>query len=394
MNDDQGLGRPSITVPPSFCQYAGEACDQSFSNPLVSDGLFLYPSEPEIFASTIEDSVKKLGPVTGGKLWLSWKELDISGQIIFCKICKALRFTKVVVADVTTLNFNLLFEIGYALGLGLPVLPIRDTSYIRDNKVFGEVGLLDTLGYVDFPNSTTLVEGVAKRIGDAPPFHNYPTPNIQQPLYLVRSHVQSEGMIKLMSVLKKSGLFFRTFDPRETSRLPLHEAHKEVCSSYGLIAHLVDPDRANALAHNARCAFLAGMAMATGKRTLMLQENKVTQPIDYRDVVRFYTRASDIPNLVIPVIKLVVEMLQEKRFIATALPLRQLEKIDLGDLAAENEIGALRTYFVPTGQYNEAKRGHARLVVARGCSKGTNPRIAPTCTDSFLGLPIAHGDCS
>ena len=47
------------------------------------------------------------------------------------------------------------------------------------------------------------------------------------------------------------------------------------------------------------------------------------------------------------------------------LPLRQLEKIDLGDLAAENEIGALRTYFVPTGQYNEAKRGHARLVVGR-----------------------------
>jgi len=58
-------------------------------------------------------------------------------------------------------------------------------------------------------------------------------------------------------------------------------------------------------------------------------------------------------------------MLQEIRFVATALPLRQLEKVDLGDLAAENEIGGLRTYFVPTGQYTEAKRGHARLVVGR-----------------------------
>jgi len=82
--------------------------------------------------------------------------------------------------------------------------------------------------------------------------------------------------------------------------------------------------------------------MATGKHTLMLQENPVPQPIDYRDVVRSYVKASDIPDLVIPVIKSVVEMLQEKRFVATALPLRQLEKIDLGDLAAENEIGALR----------------------------------------------------
>jgi hypothetical protein len=75
MTDDQESGRPSITVPPGFCEYAVEACDQSFSNPPASDGLFLYPSDPEIFASTIEESVKALGPVTGGKPWLSLENL-------------------------------------------------------------------------------------------------------------------------------------------------------------------------------------------------------------------------------------------------------------------------------------------------------------------------------
>lgn len=365
MIDSQKSGGPSITDPPTFCEYAGGECDQAFSNPLVSEGLFLYPSEPEILASTVEESVRTLNSFTGKQAWRSWKQLDIPGQIIFCEICKALRFAKLVVADVTTLNFNLLFEIGYAIGLGLPVLPIRDTSYVRDSKVFGELGLLDTLGYIDYANSADLAEAVGKRIDDASPFHNYPAQNSEQPLYLVRSHTQSEGMVKLMSVLKKSGLFFRTFDPRETSRISLHEAYKEICSSYGAIAHLVDPNRVGALAHNARCAFLAGMAMAVGKHTLMLQENRTSQPIDFRDVVRTYTKAPDIPDLVIPLIRSVVEMLQEKRFVAVALPLKQLERIDLGDLAAENEIGALRTYFVPTGQYNEAKRGRARLVVGR-----------------------------
>lgn len=354
-----------MTAPPTFCEYAGGECDQAFSNSLGSDGLFLYPSEPEILASTVEESVKTLNSLTGEQVWHSWKQLDIPGQIIFCEICKALRFTKIVVADVTTLNFNLMFEIGYAIGLGLPVMPIRDTSYVRDSKVFDELGLLDTLGYIDYANSTALAEAVGDRIGDVSPFQNYPALNSEQPLYLVRSRIQSEGMIKLMSVLKKSGLFFRTFDPRETSRLSLHEAYKEICTSYGAIAHLVDSNRIGALAHNARCAFLAGMAMAMEKHTLMLQESRTKQPIDYRDVVRTYTKATDIPDLVIPLIKSVVEMLQEKRFIATALPLKLLERIDLGDLAAENEIGALRSYFVPTGQYNEAKRGRARLVVGR-----------------------------
>ena len=121
-----------------------------------------------------------------------------------------------------------------------------------------------------------------------------------------------------MSALKKSGLRFRTFDPRETSRLSLHEAFKQVYPSYGVIAHLIDPGRVGALAHNARCSFLAGMSMAAERFTLMLQETEVRQPIDYRDVIKSYSRASNISDLLIPLIRSVVEQLQETRFVATA----------------------------------------------------------------------------
>jgi hypothetical protein len=348
-----------------YCEYAGGMCDQPIGFDQKSDGIFLYPTIPELFASTIEDAIPKLQSTYERKKWISWKDLGVGGQIIFCKVCAALRSTNVVVADVTTLNFNLLFEIGYALGLGHLVLPVRDTTYLKDSKVFDEMGLLDTIGYIDFQNSQTLVEGISKRINDAPPFPQYPVLNSEQPLYVVRSHIMTDGLIKLMSILKKSGIRFRTFDPRETSRLSAHEAFKQVGSSYGVIAHLLDPQRAGAQAHNSRCAFLAGMSMAAGRFTLMLQENEVIQPIDYRDVVKSYTKAADIQDLVIPIIKEIVEKLQEQRFIPRTLPLKLLEQVDLGDLAAENEIGALRTYFVPTGQYYEAKRGHARLVVGR-----------------------------
>jgi len=365
MDNVQKADRPLIAEPPAYCEYAGGACDQAFGNRPISDGLFLYPNEPGIIADTIEECIPKLISTAEGGLWISWRDLGVSGQVVFCKICMALRSTKLVIADVTTLNFNLLFEIGYALGLGQPVLPIRDTSYVRDHKMFDELGLLDTLGYVDFQNSTSLTESLTSRAGAMPPFHQHPALNREQPLYIVRSHIQSEGMVKLMSVLKKSGLRFRTFDPREVSRLSLHDAFKQVCSSYGVIAHLVAPDRAGSVVHNSRCAFLAGMSMAAQRHTLMLQETEVSHPIDYRDVVRFYDKAADITDLLIPMIQAVVDMLQESKFVATALPLRLLEKIDLGDLAAENEIKALDTYFVPTGQYNDAKRGHARLVVGR-----------------------------
>ena len=105
--------------------------------------------------------------------------------------------------------------------------------------------------------------------------------------------------------------------------------------------------------------------MSQGKRVLMLQEGETKHPIDFRDVVKNYANTSQINDFVIPLIKGVVEELQESQFVATALPLNLIEKVDLGDLAAENEIKGLTSYFVPTGQYNEAKRGRAQLVVGR-----------------------------
>jgi hypothetical protein len=358
----------NILIPPSFCQYAAGACDQAFEGIASSDTLFLYPSEPEIIAHTIESTVKELRAASPDKSFSSWKDLGVSGQIIFCQICKALRFTRLVIADVTTLNFNLLFEIGYALGLGQPVVPIRDTSYDIDEKVFSELGLLDTFGYVDFENSQELANNLLQ-LGIPPPnpLRDFEL-NQEQPLFAIKSHVVTEGMVRLMSSLKKSGLRFRTFDLRETPRLSLYDLNREVRSSRGIVIHLLSPERALALSHNARCAFVAGLAMATGKHVLMLQEEgteTVKHPIDYRDVVRLYSNPARIPELLTPLVREIVSSLQQTRFIPIALPLRKLERIDLGDLAAENEIRALDYYFVPTAQYNEAKRGHGTLVVGR-----------------------------
>jgi hypothetical protein len=371
-----------LTQPPSFCEYAGGKCDQDFNNLNRGDGLFLYPSNPEIIASTIEGAVHQLRAAAGSKRWITWKDLGITGQIIFCQICKAIRFSNLVIADVTTLNFNLLFEIGFAIGLGIPVLPIRDASFLKDAKMFNELGLIDTLGYFDFQNSMDLVKELLASGRPAQVLPALQPVDKERPLYLMKSPVQSEGMVRLMSSVKKSGLRFRSFDPRESARLSLHEAFKQASSSLGIIVHLMSPERSGATAHNARCAFVAGLGLATGRHVLMLQESTVTQPIDYRDVVRCYNSAKEIPDLLIPFVKSVVEMLQESRFIPTSLPLTPLEKVDLGDLAAENEILALQSYFVPTGQYNEVKRGHARLVVGR---KGAGK------TAIFYGIRATYG---
>lgn len=365
---DLAVHAMDIKVPPSYCEYACGSCDQSFLGMLPSKSLFLFGQLPLEISSTIESSVEKLRTMESSRRWITWKNLDVPGQIIFCEICKAMRYTDLVVADVTTLNFNLMFEIGFAIGLGLPVLPIRNAKYIEDKRQFDELGILDTLGYFDFQTSNDLRDYLIAN-PTRPRLHvNAPALNNESPLYVVKAPVDSDGTIKMLSVIKKSRLRFRLLDTRETGRVSLHEVYKNTLCSRAIFLHLLNESYQNARVHNARCAFIAGLGMATGKRVVMLQQYEQPQPIDYRDVVLSYDHPKKIHELLIPAIGEVIEQIQTIRFVPTALSITQLEKLDLGDLAAENEIKALDSYYIPTAQYHKAKQGHARLVIGR---KGT-----------------------
>jgi hypothetical protein len=354
-----------VRIPPEYCQYAGGACDQDFSDTQLNRGIFLYPSDPENIAATIEKTVEILRQYSGTTSWRTWKDFRQAGQIIFCTICKNMRFSDFVVADVTTLNFNLLFEIGFAIGLGLPVIPIRDKTYTRDKHEFEELGMLDSIGYVDFQNSGGLATALQQRL----PVPAIPPPpstiNLAASLYVLKSPIETEAVVRMMSTLKKSPVRFRTYDAAETPRLSLQEARKQVGSSLAVIAHLVSPHREGHLVHNARCALITGIAMATGKFVLLMQEGHVQQPIDYRDVVSEYSTPDQVPSLVDRLVLQVIVRLQDARIRSIRPPDKLLERVDLGDVAAENEIRNLRSYFVGTAQFHDAKRGNARLVIGR-----------------------------
>ena len=352
-------------VPPEHCQYAKGACDQDLSRLVELQGFFLYPKEPRVISQTMAEAVKYLQNHTSEKTYKSWECLNVGGQIIFCEICKAINSSGVAISDITTLNFNVMFELGYALGLGKAVLPVRDTSYVRDGKLFDELGIFDSLGYEDFRNSIDLVKLTSTKPFKFPFKGPLPPINKQAPIFYVKSPFESDGSIKLSASLKRGFWKFRSFDSRETPRLSLHDAYREVVTSIAVVGHLIDPGRLGAQIHNARVAFVCGIAMASQKHVLMLQEGMATQPIDYRDVVAYYTDADMIPRLVENLLNAAQETIQSKSYATAFSPTGLLEAINLGDVAAENEIYALSKYFVKTPQFQQARQGQARLIVGR-----------------------------
>jgi hypothetical protein len=352
-----------VPIAPLFCQYSSGPCDQDLNNLPHRRAFFVYPSQPKHHAQTSKATVAELQRFANPDQWLAWEDLPITGQIVFCEICKAARSAEKIVGDITNLNFNVLFELGFALGLRQPILPVRDTTYKAEHLT--AVGFFDVLGYSDFQNSKEL----ASLVQTEQPKHPFSSTAIEinksQPIYYVKSAVHSDGSIKILSTLKKGFFHFRIFDPVETPRLSLHEAYRQVMSSVGIVAHLMDPSREGADINNGRAAFICGMAMAAQKRVLMIQEGFSHQPVDYRDVVCHYENPLTIPLFIERFFRSLAEAFQSQEFDTNKTGGDLLESIDLGDVAAENEIEALSKYFVKTPQFQQTVQGHAQLVVGR-----------------------------
>jgi hypothetical protein len=92
-----------------------------------------------------------------------------------------------------------MFEMGYAIGLGLPVIPIRDRSYKVHEREFMQLGLIDTIGYLAFTNAEELAKQVTENHGNASPvFAEFPI-NDEMPLFVVKSPVSSLPQVPFQS---------------------------------------------------------------------------------------------------------------------------------------------------------------------------------------------------
>ncbi len=347
----------------NFCAYTKDVCADPQGGS-ITDAFFIYPSEPAVIAETIRNGVSTARKRSS--LTLScWEDLGIAGQIIFCEVCKAISASKLVVANITTLNFNVMFELGFAIGKGKPVIPVRDVTYTRDKELFEQLGIFDVVGYEEFQGGEQLVQ-IATRLDEARPIKLSPTiPSRVEPTYIVRCPYNLDAGARLVAAVKKSALYrFRAFDRDESPRLSLHEAYKQVAMSYGTIVHLIDPYRDGSTTHNALCAFVAGISCALNRRTLMLQEGFTRHPIDYRELIVPYDNTLAVTVAVQQFVRDVADSINVD-MPRTLEPSLLLERLDIGDTAAENEIASLARYFVQTPQYQQTRKGHARLVVGR-----------------------------
>jgi hypothetical protein len=333
--------------------------------PSAISGLVAYPSDPEEIGQTISTTLNKLNKHERFRHLHSWEENDIPGRFISTEVLKRIDGGTAFIADITRLNFNVVFEIGYAKGRKKRAILVRNELIRPDDDLIRSVGIFDTLGYKSYTDSTGL-ESFISTITDLIPlkFDENAT-STKTPVYLVLPKIKGDMETRLIARIKKGRLFYRSFDPEEHGRLSAPEAIEHIAVSHGVIIPLLPNHYSDAEVHNFRAAFVAGLSMGMGKLLLLLQSGHDPVPLDYRDLVSSFKFPDQIDEYVSAFAPAVFESVQLEQPSVVRKPATFLMQLNLGASSAENEFQELGNYYIETDEFRRALRGEVQIVLGR-----------------------------
>ncbi|WP_407112407.1 P-loop ATPase, Sll1717 family [Bradyrhizobium sp. LMG 9283] len=290
-----------------------------------------------------------------------WCELDTSGSPIARSVESWVEDADSFVADISRVNHNVTYELGFAIGLGLPTRLIRSTH--ENFQPVRDIGLVDTLGYDGYDYEKPLTKILSKadetsRWGDV-------TKHKDQPLFILQPPTPTASSLRTTSAVKKvARIKFRNSNPAEISRLNASEAYENVVSSFGVIAFWIDGTSDEAMRNNQRAAFIYGVAQGRGIPALLIAQQSQALPLDLQDKADRWWKLEDIDDL-IATFRTTVADTQNEFVTVKQQTEGLLERLSCGDPVAENEAAALADHFLETDAYRRTLGGEANVLVGR-----------------------------
>ncbi len=347
-------------------------------------GFFAYASLPHAIPATIKNAVEDINK-TQRAFITTWEDLATGGKYIVPEICEAIQDADFFCADLTTINPNVMFELGFAITRDKRIWLVRDDTYVDSKKEFEQLRLLTTIGYRSYTNSEHILRFF---FADSP--HQTPEETIfrssieptlgphfgtEELLYL-RSKHDTEASLRVSRVLNDLTPRPIVDDPRESAVQALYWYGQTVYRSGGVVAHFLSSSREGSRLINARYALVCGLARGFDIPILMLTEqSELLAPMDYRDEMRHYTTPAEAGRIVQQWLEPFLTARKENAArsaaysgaVRLATELKDFH-LTLGEYVAENEADRLPAYFVETTAHMDVINGTQTIFVGR---KGT-----------------------
>jgi hypothetical protein len=324
-----------------------------------------YPGRDTELAATITLAVRMANALPIPVLYEPWQFNDVAGNPIVSPILEKIDESPFVVADITYLNLNVVYEIGFTIGKCKRAFLTKHRNIAGDQNIANAVGIFDTIGFHEYDGAEDLKNRLAAHI-EATHLPFSTAIDRKSPVYVIEPPQRGSDVGVMVSRIKKAGYGrYRSFTPEEDTRLSGTDAIRQVATSSGVFIPLQDPAIApSATIHNIRCMFVAGLCDGMGKPKLVLSPPKYETPLDIRDDAQQWHSLNDIHGLVADFCPRIVEyesQVEPSGIDRTTL----LQSLSIGDPRAENEMNTLEQYYLKIAQFDRAVHGEVNLVVGR-----------------------------
>ena len=350
--------------------------------PAIQQVFIGYASEPPLLA----DSLLTAGGLissTGLVRIIDWQHLKVGGRVVLSRITQAIDESVLGIFDLTALNPNVLFELGYAIGSRKSVWVLLDTSDESAVKRWKQFQLLTPVGYVDWTSAEDVrAQFVSEmpHVAESTLFDDLLEPQLEPAVprsvfYVPSYHATSarRETDRLLGNEKRRGLSVSTADPTESSLNPLTWYSAKVYATTASLILFEADRRELAWLRNARAALAAGLAHGMRRPVLMLAEEDYSAPFDYQHLLKAYSTAREAAlNVEDWIRNLPDEHVPARRSPARRLA-TELRNLRLGEHVAENESESLPEYFIETAAFDDVIANRNSVFVGRkGSGKTAN----------------------
>ena len=339
------------------------------ARPAAEIDAFVAFAAPQKHQGQIHKTLTHALEMVHGLLCQIWVQSETTGYCFMDTIHSKLRTTKCFVADITFPNINLIYEVGYALSKGQKILLLKNRSLASANQDenISRSGVFESLTVINYENSKEVSEAIETiysiETSSSPVEEEI---NIRVPVYVIEKNNLADDAGKLISYIKKTIHYFRSFDPTEQIRLSIDEAMRQVGQSIGVVIQFAGITEENNEVTNYRAALIAGIAAGMDKVSLLLHPADGPISKDYRHAVSVYDTHAKLESHV----RSFADTIARKKVPLSQIPYTPvgdnlLSSLNLGSSCAENEFQELGQYYLKTYEFERALRGDVRLVVGR-----------------------------
>lgn len=349
---------------------------------MIKNGFFAYSSNPTHCGEFIEEAIKEIHKSGHLVLLKSWKTMSIAGKFIISEILKEIENSDFLCADLTGLNENVLFEIGFAIGKGKPIWLIQDTSIIDSHNRFKELNFLTTIGYSPYTNSSDIVNSFLNTkaylngVNVLNSFDNMSEGLLNEnALLYLKSQYDTNYNQYITNTITDYKLPTVIDDATEVKVQPISWYFNQVQNVPAVLVEFSSTYRSGYELHNAKCSFVAGLSIGLGLKVQMVAEKPFPTSMDYQEYLKKFTNLELCKVAIVPflndirnnIAQLIVKKHPHEE---SHKPVSELQKIKFGEYIAEHEASNIFEYYIETAHEENLIRSEYNIVVGRkGCGK-------------------------